>query len=206
MVRPNTKLGIRVDFYIIAREGSFSDTVQANYNVRGVGSSFIRYANQEAGSAIQNTNYFGTEVKRVAKNELTVGYEGVSPKTLSFDMHFESSQEESSQDIVDKISQLQSLCYPEKQIFYNPPLCRLVISNLYDLECWVQDVNVTWLNTWRLQEGLPRGASVTTTVLQYAYPTFEEVRSGAGFKANQRNYSGAVLKQGDRQRRRQNEA
>ena len=186
------KHNVKIEFTIISKEGSFSDTVQANYNIRGQGSSALRYAQQQTAQFVGN--WGNNTATRIAKNELTVAYEGVSPKTTSFDMVFEVSRTESAQSIIDKISHLQALCYPTARIGANPPLCRLVILNLYDFECWVQDVNVTWNNVWNTEEGLPRGAIVTTTVLQYAYPTFEEVKRGAGFLQARRNYDGSTLR------------
>lgn len=175
-----------VEFDIVAREGQFTDTTIANYNFRGQGSSIGRYLLNESSKRLPN--FF--------KGELTTQFDGITPKTLNFDIIFRvdtgprnegeslaSAGDFSHLDMMDKIVALQSLCYPRFAIGANPPLCNLFIAGLYSLEVFVQQVLVSWHNTWDMDVGLPNGADISVSVLMHQYPTRDEILRGAGFNS-----------------------
>ena len=172
-------LGIKktvVNFDIVARDGQFTDTTIANYNFRGQGSSLGRYLLNEGAKRLPN--FF--------KGELTTQFDGITPKTLSFDIIYRVDSQRAggdfgSGDMIGNIRKLQSLCYPRFAIGANPPLCILYVANLYSLEVFVQQVLVSWHNTWDMLTGHPMGCDVNVSVLMHQYPTREEILAGAGF-------------------------
>lgn len=172
-----------VEFDIVSREGQFTDTTIANYNFRGQGSSIGRYLLNE-GSKFLN-NYF--------KGELTTQFDGITPKTLSFDIIYRIDNDFPAILMLDNIKKLQSLCYPRNSIGLNPPLCNLYVANLYALEVYVQQVLVSWHNQWDFTSGIPMGCDISMSVLMHQYPTREEILQGAGFNSGPflgRGYSG----------------
>ena len=160
-----------VTFDVVAREGQFTDTTIANYQFRGQGASIARYLLNEAGKRTPN----------FLKGELTTQFDGITPKTLNFDIIFRADSDFPPDKMIEKIKQLQSLCYPRFAVGANPPLCILHILKLYSLECFVQQVLVSWHNTWHLESGLPMGCDISMSVLMHQYPTREEILCGAGF-------------------------
>jgi hypothetical protein len=175
-----------VEFDIVAREGQFTDTTIANYNFRGQGSSIGRYLLNEGSKRLPN--FF--------KGELTTQFDGITPKTLNFDIIFRVDKgprnegaglaadgDFSHKAMMKKIIALQSLCYPRFAIGANPPLCNLFIAGLYSLEVFVQQVLVSWHNTWDLEAGLPNGCDISMAVLMHQYPTRDEILKGAGFNS-----------------------
>jgi hypothetical protein len=167
-------LGIQktvVEFDIVSREGQFTDTTIANYNFRGQGSSIGRYLLNEAS---KNINTF-------FKGELTTQFDGITPKTLNFDIIYRVDLDFSAFSMLANIRKLQSLCYPRSSIGLNPPLCNLFVANLYSLEVYVQQVLVSWHNQWDFFSGLPMGCDISMSVLMHQYPTREEILAGAGF-------------------------
>jgi len=162
-----------VEFDIVSREGQFTDTTIANYNFRGQGSSIGRYLLNEGAKRI-NTFF---------KGELTTQFDGITPKTLNFDIIYRVDDDFRSAIMLYNIKKLQSLCYPRSSIGLNPPLCNLFIANLYSLEVYVQQVLVSWHNQWDLNSGVPMGCDISMSVLMHQYPTREEILAGAGFNS-----------------------
>lgn len=179
---------LSVEFDVVGREGQFTDSTVANYATRG-NASLYRFLLNEASKRIPI----------FLKGELTTKYEGVTPKHVSFDIIFRADVDLKPNEIIEKVKVLQSMCYPRAFIGLNPPLCILHILNLYSLEVYVEQVNVTWHNQWNLQKGsqkdygLPMGCDINMSVLMHQYPTREEILAGAGFDSTQfmgRGYSG----------------
>jgi hypothetical protein len=177
--------GIRtvVTFDVVARDGAFTDTTIANYSFRGQGSSIARYLLNEGAKRTPN----------FLKGELTTQFDGITPKTLSFDIIMRSDLDLPPREILQKVSELQSLCYPRWHVGLNPPLCLLHILNLYSLEVYVQQVLVNWHNQWDVEAGLPMGCDISLSVMMHQYPTREEVLCGASFDSRPfmgKGYSG----------------
>lgn len=160
-----------VEFDIVSREGQFTDTTIANYNFRGQGSSIGRYLVNETAKRLPN--FF--------KGELTTQFDGITPKTLSFDIIYRVDNDFSPHDMLWNIRKLQSLCYPRIAIGLNPPLCNLFIAGLYSLEVYVQQVLVSWHSQWEFNSGIPMGCDISVSVLMHQYPTREQILAGAGF-------------------------
>lgn len=162
-----------VEFDIVSREGQFTDTTIANYNFRGQGSSIGRYLLNEGAKRI-NTFF---------KGELTTQFDGITPKTLNFDIIYRVDEDFHPFTMLYNIQKLQSLCYPRSSIGLNPPLCNMFIANLYSLEVFVQQVLVSWHNQWDMIRGVPMGCDISMSVLMHQYPTREEILAGAGFNS-----------------------
>ena len=154
-----------VTFNVIAREGGLVDHTRANYYVRDLENSIRRWVRN---SASQGTS-------GPFKGELTTGFHNVDPKHLSFELVLRADVDYTSAQIRDDIARLQSLCYPRFAYFGNPPLCILLVLNLYSLFCYVTEVSVIWMNLWDLKAGLPVGANVTMSVLMQQYPIREHI-------------------------------
>ena len=207
-----------VHFDVVAREGQSTDTTIANYNFRGQGSSLGRYLLNETAKRLPN----------FLKGELTTQFDGITPKTLNFDIIFRADADFLPGQIINEVKKLQSLCYPRFAVGANPPLCMLHVLNLYSLECFVQQVIVNWHNTWDTQaafapsnsvistfnqnmdetDGLPMGCDISMSVLMHQYPTREEILQGAGFDSRPfagNGYSG-TFKSGVPQQANVNEA
>ncbi len=168
-----------VEFHVVSREGAFSDTTIANYSARG-NSSIAKYLLQDVSRA----------GPVFLKGELTTQYEGVTPKTLAFDIIYRADYDLKPSEIRKRVIILQSMCYPKYRIGFNPPLCMLHVQNLYSLEVYVQQVLVNWHNQWCLHVdqseedyGLPMGCDIAMTVMMHQYPTREEILCGAGFSS-----------------------
>ena len=191
-----------VNFDVVAREGQFTDTTIANYNFRGQGSSLGRYLLNETSKRLPN----------FLKGELTTQFDGITPKTLNFDIIYRADTDFQPAAIIGEVKKLQSLCYPRFAVGANPPLCILHVLNLYSLECFVQQVIVNWHNTWDAHRedsrddindgiveqrlaasGLPMGCDISMSVLMHQYPTRDEILQGAGFDSTRftgNGYSG----------------
>lgn len=163
---------VEITFDVVAREGAFTDTTTANYSLHGQNATLNRWLRSELSKHSPN----------FIKGELTTRFESVSPKNLSFEIILREDANLPAALIIVKVSQLQSLCYPRFVIGGNPPLCRLIVLNLYDLECYVQQVAVTWHSTWDIEAGLPFGCNIELQVMMHQYPTREEVLRGGSFR------------------------
>lgn len=173
---------VEIAFNVVTRDHSLVDTTIANYEIYGLNSSLNRWLLNSVSKAAPN--FF--------KGELTTKFNNVSPKQLSFEIILRSNiakpgishgDDLHPQEIVETIQKLQALCYPRLVFFGNPPLCRLMILNLYNLYCYVERVEVVWMNLWDLDRGIPVGADIQMQVLMQQYPTFKEVLGGASFKS-----------------------
>jgi len=174
------KVGV---FFEIKGDNAFTDSVTANYEIRGGGSTFGKLLAQKVASVTK-------------LSEMAWKYQDVAPKSLSFTIDWIASGRRSPTDrtkiewhlsprmIQSYIAQLQSLCYPRHRIGGNPPRARLTIARLYDLVVFVTQVTVSWRNFWRRSSGMPMGASVEIGVMPFEYPTAERVRDLAGFKSD----------------------
>lgn len=193
-----------VEFDVVAREGSFRDVTQANYELRGQSSTFLRWA----------LTRLGSNLPEAVKGEATTKFNSVSPKTLSFDIILRadspinfigthdgrgirgSTRAFDTQDLKIKVAALQSLCYPRAVAWLNPPLCQLVVLGLYNIECYVMSVIVTWHNQWDVVAGIPMGCDIQMEVLMHQYPIREQVLAGAGFDTKQIGYGGTTQSTG----------
>lgn len=173
---PEGSRTVNLLFNVVARDGAFTDTTQANYTLRGQSSSILRTLATQADARIGAGNRF--------KGELTTHFENVTPKTLNFEIIYRVDKDFTPQDMKENIQALQSLCYPRLVIAANPPLCCLEVLNLYSLEGYVTEVQINWMNTWELNDGLPMGAYIHVGFLMHQYPTMEEVRMGASFDSS----------------------
>lgn len=186
MLEHQGSVPLAVDFDVVARPGSFTDSTIANYSPRG-SSSIMKFLLNEFSRKVSPT-YF--------KGELTTKYDGVTPKQLNFDIILIADYDQPPTSIISKVQTLQSMCYPRNRVGLNPPLCLLHILHLYSLEVYVEQVNVTWHNTWNLRGsaadpdyGLPMGCDINMSVRMHQYPTREEILCGAGFDST-RFYTG----------------
>lgn len=168
---------LTVDFDIVGREGQFTDATIANYELKG-NSTLEKFVRNDVSKALPT----------FWKGELTTKYSGVVPKTLHFDIIYRADLDLPPHEIIDKVTILQSMCYPRSRIGLNPPLCILHILNLYSLEVYVQEVLVTWHNQWAIRQsgkaedhGLPMGCDISVSCFMHQYPTRDEILAGAGF-------------------------
>ena len=165
------------------------DETTANYDIRGAQGTFNRWL---------LTNIAKHAAPTAIRGEFTTRFNYVAPKTLSFDMILRADTSSTTTQagfdtklMKQKVSELQSLCYPRAVKGLNPPLCRLIILGLYSLECYVMQVSVTWHNQWELASGIPMGCDIAMQVLMHQYPIREEVQRGAGFDTSLIGYGGS---------------
>jgi len=161
---------VRVEFDVVAREGQFSDTTIANYSAVA-DSTLHKFLLNEASKRAPN----------FLKGELTTKFNGIQPKSISFDIIYRADLDLSVEEIRQRIQKLQSLCYPRFLVGRNPPLCMLHVLRLYSLEVYVQQVLVNWHNIWDIDQGLPMGADISMSCWMHQYPNREEILRGAGF-------------------------
>ena len=125
--------GISVTFNVVAREGAFTDTTQANYNIWGHNSSILRTV----------ATQIDARAPSALRGELTSHFEYVSPKTLNFEIIFRVEKDYSATDMKRDIMSLQALCYPRLVVAANPPLCMLHVLDLDNLEGYVTEVQIS---------------------------------------------------------------
>jgi hypothetical protein len=178
-IEPQHQDPVVVYFDVVARAGAFADTTIANYSMWGGTGSLRRYVNRRFSEGLGRI-----EETAFLKGELTTKFESVSPKTIDFEIIYHADEDFSPAAIRLQVQKLQSLCYPRIAVGFNPPLCRLIILGLYNLEVYVQQVSVNWHDTWELCSGLPMGCNIQVSCLQHQYPLREEVIRGAGFRSD----------------------